>query len=38
MTIYVNIAAAREGDGSKERPFKSINEAAQAAKPGMRYW
>mgnify|MGYP000579759405 CR=1 FL=1 len=34
MTIYVNIAAAREGDGSKERPFKSINEAAQAAKPG----
>ena len=34
MVIYVNANAPREGDGSKERPFKHINEAAQAARPG----
>ena len=34
MTIYVNQAALTEGDGSKERPFKHINDAAKVAKPG----
>lgn len=34
MIIYVNINAPREGDGSKERPFKHINDAAKAALPG----
>lgn len=34
MKIYVNALAAREGNGSKEMPFKQINEAAQAARPG----
>ncbi len=34
MTIYVNINAGRDGDGSKERPFRSINDAAKIAKPG----
>ena len=34
MTIYVNQAALTEGDGSQERPFKHINDAARVAKPG----
>ena len=34
MKIYVNIAAAFEGDGSKKRPFKHINDAAKIACPG----
>ena len=34
MIIYVNAAAAREGNGSKEMPFKHINEAAKVAMPG----
>lgn len=34
MTIYVDIHAARDGDGTKERPFKCINDAAQVAGPG----
>ena len=34
MQIYVNAKAAREGNGSKEMPFKSINAAAQVAMPG----
>ena len=34
MIYYVNAAAAREGDGSKERPFRCINEAAKVATPG----
>ena len=34
MLIYVNAAAGRDGCGTKERPFKHINDAAQAAKPG----
>ena len=34
MIYYVNAAAAREGDGSKERPFRRINEAAKVAAPG----
>ena len=34
MVLYVNANASREGDGSKERPFRYINEAAKAARPG----
>lgn len=34
MTIYVNQAAKTDGDGSKERPFKRINDAAKIAMPG----
>ncbi len=34
MLYYVNINAPREGDGSKERPFRVINEAAKMARPG----
>ncbi len=34
MIYYVNIQASREGDGSRERPFRFINEAAKAAMPG----
>ena len=34
MKIYVSQKAFRSGDGSKDRPFKSINEAALIAQPG----
>ncbi len=34
MTIYVNQAALTDGDGTKERPFKRINDAAKVAMPG----
>ncbi len=34
MVIYVDINAPREGDGSKERPFRHINDAAKTAGPG----
>lgn len=34
MKIYVNIAAGKEGDGSKNRPYRHINEAAKVALPG----
>ena len=34
MTIYVDAHAFREGNGSKERPFKYINDAAKIAQPG----
>ena len=34
MIYYVNIQASREGDGSRERPFRFINEAAKIAMPG----
>ena len=34
MIYYVNQNAGREGNGSKEMPFKRINEAAKVAKPG----
>lgn len=34
MVIYVNANAGREGNGSKEMPFKHINEAAKIARPG----
>ncbi len=34
MKIYVNAKAGRDGNGSKDLPFKRINEAAQVAQPG----
>ena len=32
--IYVNASASREGNGSKEMPFRHINDAAKVAGPG----
>ena len=34
MRYYVNAAAPKEGNGSKETPFRRINDAAQIAMPG----
>lgn len=34
MHIFVNINAAKYGNGSKEMPFKTISDAAKIAKPG----
>ena len=34
MQIYVNVNAERGGNGSKESPFKSINDAAKIARAG----
>ena len=34
MKIYVDAHAGRSGNGSREMPFKHINDAAQAARPG----
>lgn len=34
MQIYVNAKAAHDGNGSKEMPFKRINDAAKIAMPG----
>ncbi len=34
MIIYVNAGAGLDGNGTKERPFKRINEAARTARPG----
>lgn len=34
MKIYVDQNAAREGNGSKETPFRYISDAAKAAEPG----
>lgn len=34
MQIYVNVNAARGGNGSKESPFKAINDAARIATAG----
>ena len=34
MIIYVNGNSEKGGNGTKERPYKKINEAAQAALPG----
>lgn len=34
MIYYVDAKAFRNGDGSKERPFKWINDAARVAQPG----
>ncbi len=34
MILYVNAGASRDGNGSKEMPFRSINDAAKIAMPG----
>ncbi len=34
MIIYVNAAAGFDGNGSKERPYRRIGDAANVAKPG----
>ena len=34
MKYYVDASAANDGNGSIERPFKRINEAAKLALPG----
>ncbi len=34
MTIYVNAKAGRNGNGTKEMPFRRINDAAKIAKAG----
>ena len=34
MKIYVDAKASRQGNGSKEMPFKHINDAAQVAVAG----
>lgn len=34
MKIYVNQLASRDGNGSREMPFKQMNAAAQIAQPG----
>ena len=34
MIYYVNINAGKEGNGSKEMPFRHINDAAKIARPG----
>ena len=34
MKYYVNGKAGSDGDGSKERPFRHINEAAKIAAAG----
>ncbi len=34
MKIYVNIENEKEGDGSKDRPYRHINEAAKVALSG----
>ena len=34
MIYYVNAKAERDGNGSKERPFKHIDDAAKIAQPG----
>ena len=33
-TFYVNISASKDGNGSKEMPFKHINDAAKVAEAG----
>ena len=34
MTYYVSAAASRGGDGTRERPFQTIGDAARLARPG----
>ena len=34
MTIYVDVNAKHDGNGTKKLPFKRINEAAKVAQPG----
>ena len=36
MTIYVNKNSKAGGDGSEDRPFRTIQEAADLAGPGDR--
>ena len=38
MEYYVNCKAARDGDGSKGRPFQTISQAAKLAQPGDTVW
>ena len=34
MQYYVAAAVANSGDGTRQRPFKTIQEAARIAQPG----
>jgi len=34
MNIFVDVHAGKDGNGSKQMPYRSINDAAKAAKPG----
>lgn len=34
MIIYVNANAGRDGNGTKEMPFRHVNDAAKVARPG----
>ena len=34
MNIYVNCNACKDGNGTKESPYRFINDAAQAAAAG----
>lgn len=34
MKIYVNVNAGHDGNGTKEMPFRHINDAAKIAQPG----
>ncbi len=38
MIWYVSQQAPREGNGSKERPFRHISDAAKVAQPGDEVW
>ncbi len=38
MEIYVNAGARRFGSGTKERPYQTIQQAADIAQPGDRIW
>ena len=38
MIFYVDINAGRDGNGSREMPFRRINDAARIAKPGDEVW
>ena len=34
MIFYVNANASKDGNGSKDMPFRHINDAAKVARPG----
>ena len=34
MRIYVDVNAVRNGNGTKQTPFRKINDAAKIAQPG----
>ena len=38
MIYYVNNSAPKNGNGTKEMPFKFINDAAKIAKQEMKFW